>query len=182
MSDHATLNFKFSEYGVVPSELRGNVKRNAEQLEILRESFDGAAVSVWSGVRTVANNRGAKNSQHLYGRAADITIAGTTAREVYLRVLKLVSEGRMLQGGVGYYAPRAGGKGNFTHYDTRGNKARWWMDSSGKVHSGVPSWALSVDKGDGLSFTELDEDQDIGSGTDSDGAGVVGGLDLVGAF
>ncbi len=51
-------------------------------LQCIREHF-GKAVTITSGYRTAAHNAavgGAKSSQHLLGRAADIQVAGVPSR------------------------------------------------------------------------------------------------------
>ena len=55
-----------------------------ELLEQLRAHF-GKAVTITSGYRTPAHNAkagGARFSQHLYGRAADIRVQGASVEEV----------------------------------------------------------------------------------------------------
>ena len=61
---------------------------------------------------------GVPDSQHIMGRAADITIKGISANEVYETIEKLITNGHILQGGLGLYD-------NFVHYDIRGSRARW---------------------------------------------------------
>lgn len=74
---------------------------------------------VTSGYRTVATNNAlskegaAKNSMHLYGRAADLYMPGVPARDIGLLGL------HMAQGGVGFYPTRG-----FTHLDT--GRLRTW--------------------------------------------------------
>ena len=53
-------------------------------LQCIREHF-GKAVTITSGYRTAAHNAavgGAKSSQHLLGRAADIQVAGVSVEDV----------------------------------------------------------------------------------------------------
>lgn len=83
-------------------------------LEYIRKYFN-APVVVTSGCRCAAHNAavgGSQNSQHLYGRAADIIVSMVPAE----LVAELAEE--MGLGGVGRYK-------NFTHIDTRVGKARW---------------------------------------------------------
>ncbi len=97
-----------------------NLKEVAENLEVLRE-YLGTPITVNSGFRTVTYNKkvgGAPNSQHLRGRAADIRTAKYTPAQVHAAIEKLISEGKMKQGGLGIY-------NSFCHYDVRGVKARW---------------------------------------------------------
>lgn len=85
-------------------------------LEKIRAHF-GAPVTISSGYRSWSHNNkigGAKNSQHLYGNAADIQVKGKTPTEVadYAETLLPTS------GGIGRYA-------TFTHVDVRTKKSRW---------------------------------------------------------
>lgn len=84
-------------------------------LEAIREHFN-KPINITSGYRCPKHNMevgGAGNSQHLYGTAADITISGIKALDVYDYCDKL-----NLLGGVGKY-------NGFTHIDSRNGKARW---------------------------------------------------------
>lgn len=80
-----------------------------EVLEKIRSHF-GKPVNIVSGYRTPSYNRtlkgAAKNSQHMYGNAADIVINGVSPKEIY----DWVSEWH--KGGMGLY-------GSFTHIDVR---------------------------------------------------------------
>ena len=87
-------------------------------LQCIREHF-GKAVTITSGYRTAAHNAavgGAKSSQHLLGRAADIRVQGVAA----------YAESLMPDwGGVGRYPVKAGRATGWVHVDTRADKARW---------------------------------------------------------
>ncbi len=105
----------------VPCELVENVRLLAEQLEVLREALGGSPIKVTSGYRTPDYNRevgGAKKSQHLKAKAADIQVRNVEPAFVWKNVLRLIREGKMLPGGVGRYR-------TFTHYDIRGVNRRW---------------------------------------------------------
>ncbi len=83
-------------------------------LEKIRAHFN-APVSISSGNRCETYNQsvgGAKNSQHLKSRAADIQVRGFEPHEVQDWI-----DGWHL-GGMGRYE-------TFTHVDTRGKFARW---------------------------------------------------------
>ena len=86
------------------------------QLELIRAAAAGRAVRILSGYRSPALNRAlpgtAKNSQHMYGRAADIVIPGVRPDDVHALVLELAHQKRITIGGLGYYT-------NFTHVDIR---------------------------------------------------------------
>lgn len=96
-----------------------------EQLELIRKHFN-AAVTVLSGYRTEEYNRkigGAKASQHVQGRAADITIQGYSAARVHLGILDMCDRKEIELGGIGGYP-------GFTHVDVRpGTRLVQWYGS-----------------------------------------------------
>ena len=92
-------------------------------LQAIREHF-GKAVTITSGYRTAAHNKsvgGAKSSQHLLGRAADIQVADTTVEAVASYAEALMPD----WGGVGRYPVKSGRAKGWVHVDTRPNKSRW---------------------------------------------------------
>lgn len=85
-----------------------------EILEYIREHFD-APVYITSGNRCATYNNsigGARNSQHVLGRAADVVVDGVPPSFV----AQLADD--LGAGGVGSYE-------DFTHIDTREGRARW---------------------------------------------------------
>ena len=95
----------------------------AELLERIREHF-GKPVTITSAYRTPAHNAkagGAKFSQHLYGRAADIRVQGVSVEAVAAYAESLMPD----RGGVGRYPVKAGRAAGWVHVDTRADKARW---------------------------------------------------------
>ena len=77
----------------------------------------GVPIAIYSGARCADHNRkvgGAKNSQHLLGRAADISVHGQDPRSV-AATLRAWYPSRY---GIGTYP-------TFTHIDSRGRVARW---------------------------------------------------------
>ncbi len=85
-----------------------------EVLDKIREAV-GGPVYVSSGYRCPEHNAevgGVQNSQHLYGRAADIFVDGLTPLQ-----LAALAE-RAGADGIGIYD-------DFVHVDTRGDYARW---------------------------------------------------------
>ncbi len=83
-------------------------------LEDVRKHF-GKPITVTSGCRCVHHNKavgGAKQSQHLRGRAADFMVEDTTTEEVYDYL------DPFCEGGLNCYE-------TFVHVDTRNYKARW---------------------------------------------------------
>lgn len=118
-------NFKISEYqshdGVdVPPELYGNVQKNMDNLQVLRDAI-GLPILIVSGYRSPAHNAavgGATNSFHMRGMASDIKVPGMSPKSVRAKIEDLIAQGKMSQGGLGAYD-------TFTHYDVRGYEARW---------------------------------------------------------
>ncbi len=94
-----------------------------ELLERIREHF-GKAVTITSAYRTAAHNAavgGAKFSQHLYGRAADIRVQGVRVEDAAAYAENLLPD----TGGVGHYPVRPGRATGWVHVDVRNAKARW---------------------------------------------------------
>ena len=92
-------------------------------LQAIREHF-GKPVTITSGYRTAAHNTavgGAKSSQHLLGRAADIQVQDTDPLAVAAYAESLMPD----WGGVGRYPVKAGRAKGWVHVDTRPNKSRW---------------------------------------------------------
>lgn len=121
-----TENFNREEFDChdgtkVPESLMPNVKKLAEQLQILRD-YLGESIHVNSGYRTVAYNSkqkgSAKNSQHLQAKAADITVKSKTPKQLAAIIEKLITAGTLKFGGMGIYP-------GFVHVDIRSGKARW---------------------------------------------------------
>ena len=129
-----TENFALHEFRCkdgtdVPDELLEIVEELAKNLQVLREKI-GKPIIVISGYRSPKYNRrigGARKSQHMKAKAADIIVPGMEPDEVREVILGLIKEGKMKRGGVGRYT-------RFTHYDIRGWNARW--SGSGVKDSG----------------------------------------------
>ena len=104
----------------VPDEVMDNVRELCVNLQILRDHID-KPITIISGYRSPEYNtkiKGAKRSQHMSARAADIIVPGMTSLEVRDIIIQLIKEGKMVKGGVGIYP-------TFVHYDVRGYNARW---------------------------------------------------------
>ncbi len=125
VSDKLTENFSISEFRCrdgsgVPDELQDNVQLLADNLQVVRDLL-GKPIRIISGYRSPTYNLkigGARRSQHMLAKAADITVAGMTPTEVKAVIEGLIAEGKMEKGGIGLYR-------TFTHYDVRGHNARW---------------------------------------------------------
>lgn len=92
-------------------------------LQSIRDYF-GKPVVITSAYRTAAHNKavgGAKYSQHCYGRAADIRVAGVTVEQLAAYAEKLLPD----TGGIGRYPVRSGRPTGWVHVDVRPNKSRW---------------------------------------------------------
>ena len=120
-----TKDFNRSEFdcndgSVMPKEVLLNIQKLANQLQVLRDCL-GVTITVNSGYRSPSYNKkigGVSNSQHVIGKAADITAKGYTPAQVNAIIEELIKSGDMLQGGLGSYS-------TFTHYDIRKTRARW---------------------------------------------------------
>jgi uncharacterized protein YcbK (DUF882 family) len=104
----------------VPAELLGNALKLLENLQVLRDHL-GEPIRINSGYRTPAYNKrigGRPQSMHMRALAADITVKSKTPKQLAAIIEKLISTGKMAQGGIGVYP-------GFLHYDVRGKRARW---------------------------------------------------------
>ena len=103
-----------------------------ELLETIRAAA-GGSVTINSAYRTPAHNAaqgGVSNSQHVYGRAADIVVAGASP----LLVGQIAEHYLDRRGGIGVYK-------SFTHVDTRSVRSRWDQRSGRQVVvGGWPGW------------------------------------------
>lgn len=120
-----TANFKWSEFeskdgATMPADVKANVQELAKNLEVIRAAV-GGPITINSGYRSPAHNKsvgGAKNSQHLYGRAADIKAKNLNTHQLHTIIEDLIAKGKIKQGGLGLYP-------SWVHYDIRGTQARW---------------------------------------------------------
>jgi uncharacterized protein YcbK (DUF882 family) len=120
-----TENFNREEFDCadgseMPIEVQLNIAELAVQLEIIRSHFN-APITINSAYRSPEHNRkigSNDSSQHILGKAADIVVKGVSPDDVYDAIEFLISEGLVKEGGLGRY-------NTFTHYDTRGTRARW---------------------------------------------------------
>ena len=120
-----TKNFSLQEFNSkcgrdIPNEILPNIIELAKNLQVLRDEVN-KPISITSGYRSPEHNakvKGAKNSQHIKGTAADIKVRGMTPKEVALVIEGLIEQGKIKEGGIGIYR-------TWVHYDIRGKKARW---------------------------------------------------------
>ena len=122
LTDNFSLReFRCRDGSDVPEEYMDHVQELAENLQVLREHIQRPIIVI-SGYRSPTYNKkikGARRSQHMLAKAADIIISGMTPEEVKSAIVELISEGKMKKGGIGLYT-------TFTHYDVRGFNRRWY--------------------------------------------------------
>jgi uncharacterized protein YcbK (DUF882 family) len=112
--------FHSNDGAKVPKEYYGNLQQLINNLDVLRE-YLGSALFINSGYRSPSHNRkigGAKNSQHLFAKAADLRSVTKSPKEIKQAIETLIAQGKMSKGGVGIY-------NSFVHYDVRGTNVRW---------------------------------------------------------
>ena len=98
-------NFKKSEFRCrdgsdVPPELMDNLRELVENLQVIRDHIN-KPVRVISGYRTPKYNRrigGARRSQHMKAKAADLRVRGVSAAELREIILKLIKEKKIKKG------------------------------------------------------------------------------------
>ena len=123
-----TNNFSKSEFECksgedMPLDVLENVKLLAIQLQKIRE-YVGKPIRINSAYRSEAHNKaigGVKTSQHILGKAADITIDTFTPDEV-VSIIENMLTNEMLGG---FYIGGLGSYNSFTHVDIRDKKSRW---------------------------------------------------------
>jgi len=96
-----------------------NMFNLSDKLQLIRDVY--GAIHINSAYRCKKHNSsiGSKDtSQHILGKAADITIDNMSPSEVADAVEKSIAKDEVVFGGLGRY-------NTFTHVDIRDNKARW---------------------------------------------------------
>jgi uncharacterized protein YcbK (DUF882 family) len=99
----------------------------ATNLQIVRNILN-EPIHINSGYRSKGHNEnvhGVKNSQHLLGNAADITMKNYTSKDLVIIFERLILTGDLKEGGLGLY-------NGFVHYDIRGARKRWNYSSKYK--------------------------------------------------
>lgn len=125
MDQRLSKNFSLDEFkskdgAPTPPEVLENLQSLAKNLQVLRDYLE-KPIKINSAYRSPEHNKsvgGVANSQHVKGKAADISIEGMTPRQVAATIEYFIQTGKMKQGGLGVYP-------TFVHYDIRGKKARW---------------------------------------------------------
>lgn len=97
-----------------------NLKLLAEQLQVLRYEINKPIIINiayrpywWEKMRGRTGT-----SQHCLGKAADITVEEMSITELHKEILKLIEQGKMINGGLGLYQ-------KFIHYDIRSYPVKW---------------------------------------------------------
>ncbi len=118
-SQHFTLKELDCHCGcVTPPHIAKNLANLAQSLESLRTRLGGVPLHVNSGYRCPAYNArigGAKESQHMSGKAADLSGKSVSPAKIAQHA-ELIPSFR--NGGIGRYK-------FFTHVDIRDGAARW---------------------------------------------------------
>lgn len=117
-------NFTLAEFAShdgapVPADVLTNLQELAKNLQVLRDYLN-TPLKINSGYRSPAHNKavgGAQFSQHMLGKAADISSNKYTPEQIHAAILHLIKEGKIKDGGLGRYD-------SFTHYDIA-NSRRW---------------------------------------------------------
>lgn len=122
ITDHFYLDEFHSKDGAKYPEswINSRLVPLCKQLEVVREVV-GAPIIIISGYRSPEHNarvKGAVNSQHLKGTAADIMIKNFGAKKLAVIFEDLIGKGLIKDGGLGSYT-------NWVHYDIRKVPARW---------------------------------------------------------
>jgi len=122
-----TCNFSMSEFECncgckMPEDVKPNIIELADNLQVLRD-FLNMPIKITNAFRCESKNKsvnGVKNSQHLFGKAADLQVFQLSPNDVADAVSKLMEKNLFKMGGLGRY-------NSFTHVDIRGTKARWGL-------------------------------------------------------
>jgi hypothetical protein len=123
--NHITQNFTVKEFtrkceDSFPVRLQPNLRKLSQDLQAIRDHVQ-RPILIISGYRSFRCNarvKGAKNSQHMDAKAADIVVKGMAHRDLRRVILKLIHEKKISEGGVGLYRTHV-------HYDIRGSRSRW---------------------------------------------------------
>ena len=112
-----TCNFSMSEFECncgckMPEDVKPNIIELADNLQVLRD-FLNMPIKITNAFRCESKNKsvnGVKNSQHLFGKAADLQVFQLSPNEVADAVSELMEKNLFKMGGLGRY-------NSFTHVD-----------------------------------------------------------------
>lgn len=116
-----SLEFGHRALGTIPSSqypekwIQDRLLPLCQQLEIIRKELGENPITILSGYRSPEFNKaigGAKASQHMEGRAADIVVKNISPEDLHAQILKMATNKLIKIGGLGQY-PR------FVHVDIR---------------------------------------------------------------
>ena len=121
------VNFSFAEleyYDTIPAEFMENASNLLKNLQVIR-NYIGKPMKIISGYRSLERqmkvNPSAPKSKHLSAEASDLQVAGMKAADLHAKILELIKDKKIVNGGVGLYV-----KSDFVHYDIRKDgPARW---------------------------------------------------------
>ena len=119
-NNFSKIEFESRDGAPMPADVFENIKELAKNLQVVRDYF-GEPIHINSGYRSESHNAavgGVPNSQHLLGKAADISMKNYTPKAIALAINKLMNRGLIEKGGIGLY-------NGFVHYDIRGVKVLW---------------------------------------------------------
>jgi uncharacterized protein YcbK (DUF882 family) len=119
-NNFSKVEFESRDGAAMPDDVLENIKELAENLQKVRDLL-GEPVHINSGYRSPAHNErigGVPNSQHVKGKAADVSMRNFTAKDLVKVFERLINEGALKEGGLGLY-------NGFVHYDIRGERRRW---------------------------------------------------------
>ena len=119
-----TENFNLREFrskdgAETPEEFIPNIAKLAENLQVIRDEIK-CPLHINSAYRSPSHNKsigGVKNSQHLLGKAADLTSRNHSPKELYCIISNLIDTGKVSIKGMGLYK-------SFVHVDIRADYAR----------------------------------------------------------
>ncbi len=122
LTQHFTLQeFQSKDGSEMPRNVMENIFKLSDNLQVIRNAI-GNAIHINSAYRSASHNAAisgaVKNSQHILGKAADITSRNHTPKELYDIIERLIESGKLDIKGVGLYK-------SFVHVDIREDYARW---------------------------------------------------------
>lgn len=119
-----TKNFDLEEFECncgckMPAFVLENVKKLANNLQIIRDEI--GPLYLTNSYRCKPHNRdigSSDTSQHVLGKAGDLKSTIHSPSAIAEVIEDLIKSEKIEEGGLGIY-------NTFTHYDTRGTRARW---------------------------------------------------------